>query len=462
MAKTTNKRGSGVESYFSYPITRKYPFWWFTPVAILLLIFTPALTVIYFASTGYELVAQMSPDPNTTVGKYKDRWYVRLAAVPTDSLEPHGDPATIPVNSQFFTNQSGLTYTLLAVNDTLDGPIGTLIPALPYYNNLTLQNCNVSVIQIDLDHLDRTPNQVIAADWGMQIYTRIFCIVADTHGTYELSFRGSYDFLTDDYSLLTGSQQFVAIDPTSRAAFWWGESLLSAWWINVSSTMIWTYGVHTASPGDMQKEFFEWVPWYPAQDVTDLDAFGVTWHYITNPLSDGSFQSPANGSIYHPIKASTAIQDGHGSFPNGSTILYGMDRLARVMYSTILIDLGQPPATSKSNILLNPDLLTEFSNVTFSSPGGYGVNPAPFPAGAGYANLTASGHQYHLTFSPSSISTTYFCQVPKIKSPAYIVLSVLVADLVFLQTVWQIYCFIVGLVLSGDAKANWCDGCKNK
>ncbi|KAK7981274.1 hypothetical protein PG989_013731 [Apiospora arundinis] len=56
------------QSSFSYNVTRAYPFKWFTPTVIIGGILTAILvSFINFASTGYELVATSSSNPNGTV-----------------------------------------------------------------------------------------------------------------------------------------------------------------------------------------------------------------------------------------------------------------------------------------------------------------------------------------------------------------------------------------------------------
>ena len=48
-----------------------------------------------------------------------------------------------------------------------------------------------------------------------------------------------------------------------------------------------------------------------------------------------------------------------------------------------------------------------------------------------------------LYISPSTISAEYLCQVPKRKPIGNLIVTILVADLVLLQTVWQIYKLVV-------------------
>jgi hypothetical protein len=44
-----------------------------------------------------------------------------------------------------------------------------------------------------------------------------------------------------------------------------------------------------------------------------------------------------------------------------------------------------------------------------------------------------------LGIRPSSIATTYICQIPRLKPAGNLIVAIIVADLVLLQAVWQLY-----------------------
>jgi hypothetical protein len=53
----------------------------------------------------------------------------------------------------------------------------------------------------------------------------------------------------------------------------------------------------------------------------------------------------------------------------------------------------------------------------------------------------------------------YLCQVPWLKALQNLIVSVLVADLVFLQVVWQSYKLAVEyFFVKKDARRQWCEG----
>ena len=109
------------------------------------------------------------------------------------------------------------------------------------------------------------------------------------------------------------------------------------------------------------------------------------------------------------------------------------DSLAKSFYSTIMTDLGQITATP--NILLNATALQFFTqNITFMQD--QKINAIPGPANDSYEALKDQTGPLNMT--PSVISTKYLCRVPQRKSIGTIILSVLVADLVFMQVLWKI------------------------
>ncbi|KAI1108008.1 hypothetical protein F5Y14DRAFT_457525 [Nemania sp. NC0429] len=65
-----------------------------------------------------------------------------------------------------------------------------------------------------------------------------------------------------------------------------------------------------------------------------------------------------------------------------------------------------------------------------------------------------------LGFAPSVIASTYLCQVPARKGRANLVISLIVADLVFIRVLWALFCLAARrLYLHQDPDANSCEGC---
>ena len=113
--------------------------------------------------------------------------------------------------------------------------------------------------------------------------------------------------------------------------------------------------------------------------------------------------------------------------------------LAKSFYSTIMTDLGQ--TTTTPNILLNETALQYFTQNFTTMESTYIkstlVNAVPGQANDSYDAL--KDQTGPLNPSVAVISTKYFCQVPRRKSTGTLSVSILVADLVFMQALWRIY-----------------------
>jgi hypothetical protein len=108
-----------------------------------------------------------------------------------------------------------------------------------------------------------------------------------------------------------------------------------------------------------------------------------------------------------------------------------IDNLAKTMYSTVLVDLGQLQYPRASNMLLNEETLENFSdNISFAP--NWLCNFVPGPATADYASLKSMNAAGQLGTTTSTFATMYTCQVPRRKPAGSLVRSILVADMVFL------------------------------
>ena len=131
------------------------------------------------------------------------------------------------------------------------------------------------------------------------------------------------------------------------------------------------------------------------------------------------------------------------------------ESLAKSTYSTILADLGQ--FSSKTNILTDARLLQYFPS-NFSLALKHTANARPGPVTQDYDTLKAAPGP--LGIRSSVISTTYICQVPRLKSSGTLFIAVLVAELVFLQAAWKIFTLMTGwLFLAKNQGYNECEGC---
>ena len=220
-------------SFFNYSVTRPYPYRFFTPVAIvggaILLVL---LSVMNFVQNSYVLIVQYVDNPNATISK--GMWYSRWPSYLTSSVRPTCQPAILPIDTQFFTNQSGLMWTV--TNIFGENSDAETMPSLPYLNNV-LQNCTLQGIQMDFDaSSDRSPSAAIAGPWGLEVRSFVTCNIWSPIGRVNLNLTAAYNPV-QDYPV-AGSTTFISRNVMHRASMYWAEALLSIRWITVMDKIV--------------------------------------------------------------------------------------------------------------------------------------------------------------------------------------------------------------------------------
>ena len=435
-------------SIFSYSITRKYKYRWFTPTVIVggiaLLV---CFSVVNYASTGYRLAVQQSVDPNITESQqYLPNWTSFLGS----RIRPSCQPTDIRVGSTVITTNNALSYVITSIENE-----GANLPSLIYLNN-PLSRCAVSKVNVLLDLMDRSAEQMTVSPWGVEIHGETSCTVHSDIGPITVNMTAvwnPYPSITRQ----TGNARFIGRNETSRASLFWGESLLSNFQVHLQD-QLW----HKIPNGNWNKiSKLVWGFWWGGSenDITNINFFNSSYRGVAAiPSSWGQYQS---WSWPPPAEAFSRNLSDFRSMHLGP-LVDTMDGLAKSMNSTILTDLGQN--FSYPNILTDPKLLQHFTanftnmlatNRTYGEAG---------PAFQSYEELLRDpNHQsgtLHVT--PATLASTYVCSIPQRKPWPELVLAILVADLVFMRTSWSMFILCFGLWMAKDnSECNWCEGCLN-
>jgi hypothetical protein len=210
------------------------------------------------------------------------------------------------------------------------------------------------------------------------------------------------------------------------------------------------------------------LPSQRTSDISSLDFFTFVTHHFTTTewtakgeVKKGSLDQPFDGEsgcCIHPDVDPKWV----GALPHmhkRPDIWIEADTFAKVFYSVILADLGQPP--SPSQILGNASLLAFFSKNITDMKQGYKVETYFLPAGPANTSYRADDEKNgKLDITPSVFFTEYLCQVPTLKSAGSLILAVLVADLVFLNAAWMLLNWFAGLRLESKGQmVYYCAGC---
>jgi hypothetical protein len=460
-------------SLFTYNITRPYPFAWFTPVvfiggAIAIVLFS----LLNFVSTGYYLSVEYSTNPNVTVSGRV--WFNHWPSFLTSKVQPTCQPLDVQVNSKFFTNQTGLTYTLTAVWQHSNSSIQNVSPSLTYYNN-PIQNCLINSIEVDLEAEDRLAAQFAWAEWGANLRAYATCGISGANGYVRFNLTAEYDYVPETVSFSSGLYSLISVDKDARASLWWGESLLSMYWAYLTRTMqnirvndtdsgsiairkgtLYFTPSNTTTRNNLNAGYFQ-PDKTVISDITNLDYFDVDYRFIKDE-SYGSFAIIFPGNNDFPTSLSNLNY--HQTYPN---IWIPADSVVKSFCSTILTDLGQVGSPSP-NILTNSTTLQHFTS-NFSmilDPNKENIaNARPGPALQDYDTLKSRTGPLDIT--PSVIFSKYLCQIPIRKSAGSLFVSILVADLVFLQALWYVFTFLTQTLLLRKRvrgpEVNYCKGC---
>lgn len=322
-------------------------------------------------------------------------------------------------------------------------------PSLTYLGNV-LENCVVNSIQIDLESQDRAANQLAFTEWGASVRTSVTCQISTATGPVFLNVTQSYDYVPDTVSFsqiekFLGSG-ILSRDQMTRASLWWGESLMSAYWIEVTAGMQNETRSRSRDEWPTRKGSLYFFP-EPGARIEEEDFFGYFHAQFIVATQPGDYEFPK--PISHPTIAEL---DRLRVYPN---IWVPASNLAKAAYAMVLADLGQTP--KEPTMLTDVELLRSFTS-NLASAQEKSANAKPGPATQSY-DETATGT---LSVTPSVISAQYLCQVPRMRSPGSLLLAVLVADLIFLQTAWQLYKLVCEKLLARRyPDANLCHGCLN-
>lgn len=280
------------------------------------------------------------------------------------------------------------------------------------------------------------------------------CQILTNTGVVFFNLTQAYDYVPDTVSFTNINKflgsGFLSRNQSTAASLWWGESLMSMYW----GMVVWELESQRRNKTSHDEPFVRrgtvsFTRNESYSDITDLRFFNIDYRFIVD-LGGGDYSM-----VYDPDDVKDPMTAGslnaEDIYPN---IWIKTDTLVKSAYSTVLTDLGQTSA-STPNILSDESLLEYFtSNFTDDRK----ANIKTGPATESYTTLRDSTGPLGTT--PSVIATTYICQVPQLKSAANMIVAIVVADLVLLQAVWQLYKLAAETILTRrQPLANYCQGC---
>lgn len=416
-------------------------------------------TVVNFASSAYDLRTVSNANPNSTVAK---DWFGKWPSLLASGIKPQCEPATIPINSKFYTNNTALQYTLLGVRDENEDSLPSLV-----YNNNQLQHCQVRSIQLLLDLLGgRTATQFGLSYWGIDAQARVVCKVpsdGSAGGLVTVDLMADYNLVPPTVSVYEGTLKFPGRNARHAASLYWGESLLSMYYLQVLIAM------HDATSAAIDSDGIaplKGVAYFThsgnTSDISRLDYFDISWRGVQPGWYNYTYVS-----TFSPGGATISDLDKAAFQPN---IWIPADRMAKSFESVILTDLGQQH--TQPNILTNAKILQHFT-LSFRKVMDYArhtyvpladvhsTTGVKVHIGPATKNYDALKHETGpLRVNPATLAANYLCSVPHRKPTGELLMSLTVADLVFLQAVWFVFTLIVMYMMrKKDSTVDYCEGC---
>ncbi|KAF2165005.1 hypothetical protein M409DRAFT_56344 [Zasmidium cellare ATCC 36951] len=293
--------------------------------------------------------------------------------------------------------------------------------------------------------------RIAASLEGLTTTTYVRCMVDNPQGPLTVNLTATYNKYTQP--------AFLGRNATTLPSLLWAESVISNWWMSLVTTF-------EAANDALERPTYKGrlaispnsntLP-TSADDIKSLDMLNGNAYFVPfldKGIIDAFWYTPtANISVLASMTTMNA------SFPASWE---PADYLAKGLYYTVLTDLGQTDSHG-TNIFANSDLLAYFTKnftsivatgekeIARATP--YGDLPSvPFDPTSAEAST--------LRIDPSVLATEYLCQVPQLKPSGSLIIAVLIADIVLLKTIWQLYKLVVDWTLQRhhpDMKL--CEGC---
>ena len=227
-----SRRKAMHESFFSYNLTRPYPYRWFTWVVglggVSAIIFFSFLNL---AANGYTLSIVYTTNPNGTLAERQ--WFQKPPWNLMTKLTASCQAQDTALNTELFTTQLGLTYGLANVwAESSDGST-IMSPSLTYLNN-TINDCSVQNILVDAENNNKIGNFPFWAWQTTKVSAIATCSIDNATPPTSINLTVQYqpvpqtDTATSD--LMNGvagqASGFFHLDRKHKASTWWAQQLL--------------------------------------------------------------------------------------------------------------------------------------------------------------------------------------------------------------------------------------------
>lgn len=270
------------------------------------------------------------------------------------------------------------------------------------------------------------------------------CRVELDNGPVLVNLTAEWDPYPAGITTFAGYTTFLGRDKASHASLYWGESLLANHRVHLNNEM-------NAVDDHRSKDEITFTVRDSGDDITNLSFFNISSRSIILHVEEDGSSFASIGMVDDDWTVGSLVDEGH-------TLWLAADNLAKSFISVILTDLGQ--TTAKQNILQDPLLLQHFTSNFPEILKGADIRGAG-PILEDYeAQKDTTGP---LAVTSATLAVNYLCNVPQRKPWSELIVSILIADLVFMRALWCVFTLTMSdWVKSKEKTRNWCEECSSR
>ncbi|KAI0202393.1 hypothetical protein F4808DRAFT_468537 [Astrocystis sublimbata] len=450
-------------SWFSYPITRAYPYRWVTPLTIVGgVIAIVAVTFINLAVTGYDLNTHYFTNPDD-VSRYEAKSIYKYLSVFSKTPKSRCSSTMLQLNSEVFTLNYAMPYTISRIwlKDP-DMPQENL-GSLNYLNNQLL-DCNVTEVGIQVQG-SNTQNILFTARSrvGLLLTPKATCTIKidSPVSNHRSSSSLTYFELVGSYKLIDDTiPRFLLSNTTEKNSLYWGESLLQLY--SLFAAHAYYDAAQSSTQGDDYNAYIELSRMSNATSGSAAEVMSDDFFQVACFTTFGFCGTDTNNITAlssNEIDPADSYKDPYPS------IWKTFSFLGKAMWFTVMTDLGQN-TSNLPNMLAYPDLLANLtSNVTNEVETWDAARPnftvlSPDTSLATTSFDPSAVPQPALGARPSFLSTTYACQLPEPQPLATRIFAIIYADLVLLGAIWSGYQLLLATIVNQNhPSSTHCEGC---
>ncbi|KAF7193074.1 hypothetical protein HII31_05635 [Pseudocercospora fuligena] len=439
-------------SIFTYSLSRPYPSrkvtWIVLGGGITLAVLFSFVAV---ASNAYQFQSIYTTDPNSTVSHRE--WYQKAPFSWLSNMDATCQAAILTAGSQYLTTGRGFVYTLDQMRLDATNGSGSGVLSSTAYKNVTLKDCDVVQISINLARADQSRYAKNRWAWGATTAQAItMCTVESDNGPVGLNFT----MILPEVESRSGSQiteNVLRQSKTAKANMYYGVQIMSAWYGKIAIGM-----GYSVPGGDPDTDGASWgsgtITLTRNPNVSDYkdSRFFITDVGLSNDHGGLSFMHPP-----YTIQdwQNQADPDKEFMLPN---ISISVDTFGKSFYSLLLSDFGVNKSVNAISTPAGLEYLQSINDTELSlavDDPAAGICPQ-------YFNPDEDKIQALNSTMPMTLFTQYLCSVPKQKGGFSLFFGVILADIVFLNACWTLFGWAATWWFGRrDPHANYCAGCAN-